>query len=284
MDQRAPLLLEEPTIQVYPKLAQYLGINEAIILQQLHFLLWITSKSKNTHNRIENRWWVYNSYEEWTRDHFPWLSVVTVKRHFLSLEDAHIVLSKQGVKNKSDRRKWYTIDYEAFRAFIIMKETAAIRSKCADEPWDQNDPMIGSKCADGYSDTTTDIKTTTSASADGVSSENITTKTEPLTKPRKPRKADPLFDAISLYLFEIPADAIDKPGGRIGKIRAWCVIRGVTADEVQWFCNWYHQEYGQLALPLDRDKFEVHFLKYRAAVRQHAGSPSQSQRDVPKAL
>lgn len=139
-------LLDEAPMLVYPTLARILGINSAVMLQQLHFLLNSTKTAKNKYNFIEERWWVYNSYQEWQRDHFSWLSISNIKRLFLNLEELGVVLSMQGVKNPSDRRKWYTIDYEFWEKYV-----AEFGQKLADAS-DKNDPTIGQKLSDGSSD------------------------------------------------------------------------------------------------------------------------------------
>lgn len=113
MSNKPQHLLEEPPILVYPTLAKLLGINAAIIFQQLHFLLGVTEKAKSKYNFIDGQWWVYNSYPEW-REYFPWITERTIQNHFLELEGLGIVKSRQSVKHPTDRRKWYTIDYEAW--------------------------------------------------------------------------------------------------------------------------------------------------------------------------
>lgn len=144
-------LMQESPINVYPTLAIEFGINEAILLQQLHFLLSITKKAQNKYNYVNDEWWVYNSYSEW-KDYFPWLSESTIKRLFIKLEKAGVVKSMQSVKNPSDRRKWYTIKYDTLRA----KMSPPIVSNRDDEPSYQNDTMVVSNRDDGYSETTSE--------------------------------------------------------------------------------------------------------------------------------
>lgn len=106
------LLINQPPLQVLPDLAMKIGLNEAIILQQLHY--WI----ERSVNIREDHKWVYNDYSTW-QEQFPFWSESTIKRAFLTLEKLGIVVSKQFEKYTSDykkrnRRKWYTIDYVAF--------------------------------------------------------------------------------------------------------------------------------------------------------------------------
>ncbi|MBA3570820.1 MAG: hypothetical protein H0W34_02345 [Pyrinomonadaceae bacterium] len=175
-------LMDEPPINFYPSLAVALGVNEAIIFQQLHFLLGVTEKAKNKYNLVEGRWWVYNSYKEWQANYFPWLHEGTIKRLFLVLEERGLVLSIQSVKNPSDRRKWYAIDYEAWEHL----ETT-IGTNCSHGSSEQNVPVVGTNCSHGYSETTSEITETTTPAeksnvdfSSGESPETETTEQRPL--------------------------------------------------------------------------------------------------------
>lgn len=157
--QYAAHLLDEPPMLVYPSLAVLLGINHAVVFQQLHFLINGQKTAKNKYNYVADkqgvmRWWVYNSYPDWRRDYFPWLTVAALKKIFPSLENDHLVLSMQGVKSKSDRRKWYTIDYEAWDKKCLM-----MGEKVAHQPSATFYPMMGEKIADESSETSSKTPT-----------------------------------------------------------------------------------------------------------------------------
>jgi hypothetical protein len=113
---RTSHLLEEPPILVYPTLAAKIGLDRAVVFQQLHFLLNTQRTANNQYNYVDGRWWVYNTYAQWLK-YFPWLTEITMKRILLQLEKLSIVESRQGVKDSHDRRKWYTINYEAWETF-----------------------------------------------------------------------------------------------------------------------------------------------------------------------
>lgn len=99
------LLIEEYPLLVLPTLADEIGLNEAIVLQQIHF--WI-SKGKHFH---DGRYWVYNTYEEWQKQ-FPFWSVSTVRRTFNKLEQLGLIESANYNSMTIDKTKWYTINYE----------------------------------------------------------------------------------------------------------------------------------------------------------------------------
>lgn len=110
------LLLDEYPLIVLPSLAVALGLNEAIVLQQVHYLLQI---SKHV---IEGRKWVYNSYPNWCLI-FPFLSERTIKRTIYALEEQGILLSDCFNKLKLDKTKWYSIDYDQLDKVIATKES-----------------------------------------------------------------------------------------------------------------------------------------------------------------
>ena len=73
------LLIAEPPLQVLPSLAVAFGLNEAIFLQQLHYLL-----LHKGHWR-DGRKWYYNTYPEW-QTVFPFWSEPTLRRIIKRLE------------------------------------------------------------------------------------------------------------------------------------------------------------------------------------------------------
>lgn len=111
--ERVPGLMAENSISVYPNLAKVLGLNEAIILQQIFFYMNVNQRKKSLRHFHDGKWWVYNSYKQWRDEHFVWLTPRGVQNFILKLEEKGILLSIQGVENPYDRRKWYTIDLEA---------------------------------------------------------------------------------------------------------------------------------------------------------------------------
>lgn len=98
------LLIDDYPILVLPKLATEIGLNEAIVLQQMHY--WI-NKSNHIH---DNKRWIYNSYKEWEQ-HFPFWSNATIRRTISSLEKQELVLVGNYNKAGFDKTKWYSINY-----------------------------------------------------------------------------------------------------------------------------------------------------------------------------
>ncbi|UYB50206.1 hypothetical protein OCI51_26350 (plasmid) [Lysinibacillus capsici] len=73
------LLINEPPLQVLPSLAIQIGLNEAIIIQQVHYWLLL---SKNERDGFK---WVYKKYEDWEEE-FPFWSNSTIRRSIRNLE------------------------------------------------------------------------------------------------------------------------------------------------------------------------------------------------------
>lgn len=132
------LLIDDYPILVLPKLANEIGLNEAIVLQQMHYWL-----KKSNHN-YDGRRWIYNSFPEWQK-HFPFWSVITIKRTVYSLEKQNLLYVGNYNKAKFDKTKWYSINYETLEGMR--------------RPSYQNDTTSVSKRNDGvYQNDTTNTR------------------------------------------------------------------------------------------------------------------------------
>lgn len=110
------LLFDEAPLSIQPQLAVILGINEAIVLQQLHY--W----QRQSKNFEDERFWVFNTYEEWQKQ-FPFWSVRTIKTTFQSLISDGIILVGNFNRKKFDKTNWYSIDYEAFNCVCQKRKS-----------------------------------------------------------------------------------------------------------------------------------------------------------------
>lgn len=108
------LLLDEAPLMVIPSLAVSIGLNESIVLQQLHYLT--VGKFGKV---IDGRRYIYNTLEKWRDGYFPFWSVKTIQRTFEALEKAGYIISTQ--ERSYYRQKLYALDYE---------KVAAIRTNC----------------------------------------------------------------------------------------------------------------------------------------------------------
>ncbi|MCC4373847.1 conserved phage C-terminal domain-containing protein [Limosilactobacillus reuteri] len=102
------LLLDERPLQVQASLAGVLkSLDEAVILQQLHYWLQRSNTVRDNHK------WVYNSMADWNKQ-FPWLSRKALSNHFKKLEKRGLIITGNYNKLSFDKTKWYRIDYDAF--------------------------------------------------------------------------------------------------------------------------------------------------------------------------
>lgn len=109
------LLINEPPLQVLPSLAKEIGLNEAIMLQQMHY--WLLKSS----NEFEGIKWFYKTLEEWQTE-FPFWSAMTIRRTLGSLEKQKIIKIGNFNKKKFDKTKWFTIDYQRVNRRCVQNE------------------------------------------------------------------------------------------------------------------------------------------------------------------
>jgi hypothetical protein len=107
------LFAKEPLV-VNTELAETIGLNESIVLQQLHY--WVEINRKAKRNYQDGKYWTYNSIQAWRDENFRFWSVDTVKRTLASLEKDGYIISGNFNTSKMDRTKWYTVNYDALNA------------------------------------------------------------------------------------------------------------------------------------------------------------------------
>lgn len=145
------LLIDEYPLLVLPSLAKAIGLNEAIALQQLHY--WLENPKGGV--MMDGERWVYNTYEDWQKDNFPFWSVHTVQRVFMSLEKIGFVISMQ--KAEYDRKKYYRVHYANLASW---NETDCHNAEL------QDGTMEEAKVASSLTETTTETNTDTTKKKD----------------------------------------------------------------------------------------------------------------------
>jgi DnaD/phage-associated family protein len=132
------LLLDEEPLVILPSLAANVGLNESIILQQLHYWL---ERSTHIHEGYK---WVYNTYEEW-QEQFPFWSVSTIRRIISKLEEKGLIIVGNFNKSKIDKTKWYRIDYAKLNV-LSKPETSTVQSETSTAQNEQTTDEIDSPC------------------------------------------------------------------------------------------------------------------------------------------
>lgn len=99
------LLINESPLMVLPSLAKAVGLNEAIMLQQVHYWL------KHAKTKHDGKVWFYKTFEEWQEQDFSFWSVRTIKRIAMSLVEMDLLLVKKLAINSFNRVNHYTVNY-----------------------------------------------------------------------------------------------------------------------------------------------------------------------------
>ena len=135
------LLDERRVLIILPQLACKIGLNEVIVLRQVHY--WIENYRKKGDKRHfhDGRYWVYNTFGGWQKDNFPFWSENTVRRIFESLrkpykpeggeekvERGPLLLVGNYNQKGYDRTLWYSIDYE--EAYKVKNSNDLSKSEC----------------------------------------------------------------------------------------------------------------------------------------------------------
>lgn len=140
------LLIEERPLQVLPMLAAEIGLNEAIIIQQIHY--WLDKSS----NFRDEDFWVYKTYKEW-QEEFPFWSDSTIRRSITSLEKRNLLISTDKYNSMPmDKTKWYRInrvELSKIEESVLVKyrekeekRKNRYRKKAVNKPCGQNDQSI----------------------------------------------------------------------------------------------------------------------------------------------
>lgn len=99
------LLIDERPLVLLPSLAKIIGVDLAIVVQQLHFYL----DNPKSGKMINGERWIWNTYEEWQKESFPFWSTRTIRRLFTEAEEKSLIVSSQP-EGWDSRRKYYRLN------------------------------------------------------------------------------------------------------------------------------------------------------------------------------
>lgn len=114
---RIKVMYGESPVVFPPSLAILVGVDAAIILQKIEFLC----EGGKSGREMDGKRWVWNTYDQWRDDHFPWWTSKVIKDKIRFLEKVGYILSCQpdGVMS---RKKYYCVS-PAFKS-LAHKERA----------------------------------------------------------------------------------------------------------------------------------------------------------------
>ena len=110
-------LFDDSPIVVNTTLANEIGLNEAIVLQQINY--WIEINKRAGKNYYDGKYWTYNSIKSWQEKDFKFLSVETVRRVFMKLEKGGFIITGNYNKDPRDKIKWYAINDEKLEELYL---------------------------------------------------------------------------------------------------------------------------------------------------------------------
>ena len=140
------LLMDEYPLLVLPSLAKAIGLNEAIILQQVNYWLQNLEQTKRkepekyAYHCKEGRVWIYNTYTEWG-EQFPFWSIATIKRTLRSLEKSGYLLTGNFNAKGYDQTRWYAIDFDKINTLENKENEKKEPANPRISSLGQNDPM-----------------------------------------------------------------------------------------------------------------------------------------------
>lgn len=121
------LLFKFRPLVINPELAKRIGLNEAIVLQQVSY--WLNETDSGVEH--DGRRWIYNTLEQWA-DQFPFWSQDTVKRAITSLKKQGILIIEKLSSDRLNHTNYYTINYQASALIEEGKMHQSDRAKCTE--------------------------------------------------------------------------------------------------------------------------------------------------------
>lgn len=123
MGKKSELLLDDNDIViVQTQLAVLVGDRQAMALQQIHYWSNINQKADKVEHYKDDQWWVYNTWNEWHDNNFPFWSLSTIRRVFADLDASGLIVTRPHPnKNKG---MWVTINYGQLELIASQKKEA----------------------------------------------------------------------------------------------------------------------------------------------------------------
>ena len=107
---------EDGPLRVYPCLAGDIGLNEAIVLLQLDYLISIAKR-----NYVNGRSWTRQSTQNLLEESFPWWSESTINRTIKKLKRKGLIIIERHPTRAYDHRRSFALDYETLCRLDAIK-------------------------------------------------------------------------------------------------------------------------------------------------------------------
>ena len=101
MSKKLDLFFKSNVLVINPDLAKMIGLNEAIVLNQIYY--WISVNKKQNRNFHDGKYWCYNSIREWQEENFPFWSYnisFTKEKQGISKFRLHFKIARNDFKQK----------------------------------------------------------------------------------------------------------------------------------------------------------------------------------------
>lgn len=216
------LLFNSQPLVIDRELAKIIGLNESIVLQQIHY--WLEINKAKKHNFFDERYWTYNTIKDWHENDFYFWSEKTVSRTFTALESLGLLMVGDYNKERRDRTKWYSIDYEKLEQLeeeYLHKDKMTKCNKTLDKEIakGQNDQMHKDNLGTALPKT---YYTEISFSKDNAPNKETIKKSNPsnpsIVKNKKQKRIDktdmiefPDIDTLTVYyadLYKLPLESV----------------------------------------------------------------------------
>ena len=109
---------------VYPDLASLIGPDSAAFVQQVHYWLSIYVNLDDQYHFWNGRWWIWNSYAEWSKQ-IRWMTPKVVRRIVSELREMGILIVESKTTN---RALWYTIDHDRLKELLPVEDAEHVNT------------------------------------------------------------------------------------------------------------------------------------------------------------
>lgn len=120
MNTSSKLLINESPLTVLPSLVKIVGLERAIILQQIQYLL----QQKNVGIVLDGHKYIWNTAQEFKDNFFPFWEADSIRKHLRKLETDGFLITAKPLAAQRNHTKYYRIEYAKLDAAINPKKPA----------------------------------------------------------------------------------------------------------------------------------------------------------------